>query len=1122
MHTRRHISVMVRFGGAVTVLLFVLIGIGLRHGTAEEPGTAGSSATARHFETNVAPLLARHCLECHDSETRDGGLDLSRKDAAFAGGDSGKAIVPGKSGESPLWEYVEIDVMPKNRAALSDEEKRLLRKWIDGGAVWSIETLDPDVYASTAPMPGGWLQRLTVPEYIETVRSAVGVDIDAEARRILPRDQRADGFSNTAYNLAVDLGHVEAYARLAAVIVSRMDISAFAAEHSSCNELTESCLRETIAGIGKWLLRGPLEDQEISSYLTLASAVQEEGGHFDEVVGYIVEAMLQSPRFLYRVERQIGDGTPHPADDYEIASRISYILWGAPPDRELMRAADAGELTDPQRLESHVQRMLEDPRAVDRSLQFIHDWIDLDRLATLRPNPERFPQWNAQLAADMQAEMRAFFEELVWKENRPLWDLLNAQFTYATPRLAHHYGLFAGSREQEDTESVPRVTKGMQVLYRFDEGGGKTVRDASGKGDPLDLTITDPSGVRWRPQGGLEIHSNTLISRERPPHRLIEALKKSKAITIEAWITPADTVQAGPARIVTLSNGISSRNVTLGQDGDRIDVRLRTSNTDGNGMPSLRSPGGSVAAAPMHVVYSRDASGTAIVYIDGQEAGREKVEGDFSNWDDRFLLAVGNELSKDRLWQGTLHLIGLYDRARSVEEVRQNHAAGGGTLEDDVASLAVQAAWEQADKSDLLALYRFDEGDGRTVRDRSGTETGLDLQIDNHDAARWGTGGLTVYESTLISGPNPPKKFIETVKRSKALTLEAWITPANLTQDGPARIVTLSSGTSQRNFTLGQEGNRYDVRIRAGKTDHNGMPGLAGRSGAVETALTHVVFTVESSGQARLFVNGEEQASTNVGGDFSSWNDGYQLALANETSKDRPWLGTYHLVAIYGRALSAEEIESRGAGMIRYDVADNPARGGLLTQGSVLTIGGDEASMVTRGLFVLHDLLYSRVGNPPACVDTTPVPTEPGMSMRAIAEARLADASCTGCHSKFEPLAFGLEKFDGIGAWHEQDEHGNQLREDGEILFPGRKEPVSYETSTELMDLLAGSDRVQMAITRKVTQFALGRPLTPADIPIVQKIHETASRNGGTYQALITEIIKSDLVRMTRTVSDAH
>ncbi|MDB4802834.1 DUF1585 domain-containing protein, partial [bacterium] len=169
------------------------------------------------------------------------------------------------------------------------------------------------------------------------------------------------------------------------------------------------------------------------------------------------------------------------------------------------------------------------------------------------------------------------------------------------------------------------------------------------------------------------------------------------------------------------------------------------------------------------------------------------------------------------------------------------------------------------------------------------------------------------------------------------------------------------------------------------------------------------------------------------------------------------------------------------------------------------------------GLFVLQDLLRASVKDPPPCVDTTPVPTLPGKTQRAIAMERLANASCGGCHIKFEPLAFGLEKFDGLGTYHEVDEHGNQLREDGEILFPGDEKPVSYQSSAELMDLLATSDRVSECLTWKVTQFSLGRPLVPADVNLVKEIHQRASKNGGTWSHLITEIIVSDLVQTTRT-----
>jgi hypothetical protein len=168
--------------------------------------------------------------------------------------------------------------------------------------------------------------------------------------------------------------------------------------------------------------------------------------------------------------------------------------------------------------------------------------------------------------------------------------------------------------------------------------------------------------------------------------------------------------------------------------------------------------------------------------------------------------------------------------------------------------------------------------------------------------------------------------------------------------------------------------------------------------------------------------------------------------------------------------------------------------------------------MVTRGLFVLKDFLWGEVKDPPPCVDTTPVPTKPGLSQRAIAEQRIAQASCRGCHAKFEPLAFGLEKFDGVGAYHESDEHGNKLREDGNILFPGSDEPTSYQSSAELMNLLASSDRVRKGMTRKLVQFAIGRALLPADAPIVDKIHEQGENGGGSYASLITAIAMSDLV----------
>ena len=456
--------------------------------TPSNQSTTSESATSANrtlFEREIAPLLARHCLECHDASMKDGSLDLSRKAPAFAGGDAGQAIVPGDSDSSLLWQYVESDEMPQNRAPLSEKQKASLKRWIDSGAVWSLEQIDPDAYLHDGQADELWVQRLTVPEYIATVRSAVGVDIATEAYRVLPRDERADGFTNTAYNLGVDLEHIQAYARMAQIIVSRMDVKAFAAEYVDCTKQDDACMDELIGQMGKKLLRGPLSDPESKSYKQLMIAVKDAGGDFVESTRFVLQAMLQSPRFIYRIEQQSGDGTLRSLSGYELASRLSYILWGAPPDAALMKAAEAGRLSDSKTLASQVERMLQDPRAIDRSTQFISEWIDLNRLDSLRPNPERFPQWNMQLAEDMRNETIAFFREIAWEQERPLWELMNAPVTYATPRLAYHYGLFSkkgdtATGDQDEGSSgdhlAARVKDGLQALYSFADGKCDTVQ----------------------------------------------------------------------------------------------------------------------------------------------------------------------------------------------------------------------------------------------------------------------------------------------------------------------------------------------------------------------------------------------------------------------------------------------------------------------------------------------------------------------------------------------------------------------------------------------------------------------------------------------------------------------
>lgn len=836
------------------------------------------TGTPQFFEAKVAPILSLHCLECHDTTTRKGKLDLSRKSAAFAGGKKGAVIVPGKAEKSRLWKSVISDEMPDDRPPLSAAEKDIVRQWINAGAHWPGEEIDPVAHLRKPGAAQDWVRRLTVPEYIETIRATLGLDVAEETSRILPPDTRADGFRNTAYNLTVDFAHVEAYARMAALVVDRLDVPKFIARFPAGG------MDALIDGLGKFLLRGPLDPGERASFRRIADAVTRDGGDFNEAAACVIETMLQAPRFLYRIEQQPAGGAPRPLAPHELASRLSYLVWGAPPDDELRRAADAGELSDAKRLEAQVGRMLADSRAVAQSVRFLEDWLGLDRLEHLRPDAKRFPQWNARLAADMRAETRAFFDEVVWKQQRPLADLLNAQVTFVTPRLARYYGLPASGGPDDEADFVK---DGQLALYTFNEGGGRRLEDSAGSAEPLALRVANASAVRWDEKGFMTIGS-ARIGSAGAAKRLSAAIKAAGAFTLEAWVTPTDANQTGPARVVSLSADTSRRNLTLGQAGGKWEVRLRTTATSANGLPGLSSQGGVKSGRVVHLVFTF-AGGRARLYLDGRESAALELGGSLSNWDESFPLLLGNEAIGDRPWRGVFHRVAIYDRALSEEEVRRNHTAGKGTL---------------------------------------------------------------------------------------------------LAPDAQAPV--------------------------------------------------------------------------------------------------------------------------------RHDLTKVPARGGLLTHGSVLTVGGDDASMVARGLFVLHDLLYSAVGNAPPGVDTTPVPPKPGLSHRAIAEQRLKQESCAGCHAKFEPLAFALEKFDGLGAYRDVDEHGNRLREDGEILFPGQEKPVPFRSIGEFVNLLAGSERVQKNITRKFAQFALGRPLTQSDAVELDRVHTAAGARGGTYASLVTALATSDFVRLSQ------
>jgi hypothetical protein len=324
------------------------------------------------------------------------------------------------------------------------------------------------------------------------------------------------------------------------------------------------------------------------------------------------------------------------------------------------------------------------------------------------------------------------------------------------------------------TSREPRVTEGLQALYTFDEGAGTKVFDVSGVGKPLDLTVSGADKVRWV-DGGLAVTGSTLIASPGAASKIIDAARAANGITIEAWVKPADTAQNGPARLVTLSRDLNRRNFTLGQgvpggSSSVYDVRLRTTTTDLNGVPSVSSPAGSLSTQLTHVVYTRNSAGAARLYIDGAQKAARTVGGTFSNWDTACRLALANELSGDRPWLGEYHLVAVYSRALSVSEIARNLKAGAnpneaktapvitGQPENRTVNAGESAVFSVSAEGSSPLLYQWQRRSGSTWTDipdaiqASYTISRAALEDDNtaYRCRVWNTvGAITSAEASL-------------------------------------------------------------------------------------------------------------------------------------------------------------------------------------------------------------------------------------------------------------------------------------------------------------------------------------------------------------------------------------
>jgi len=214
-------------------------------------------------------------------------------------------------------------------------------------------------------------------------------------------------------------------------------------------------------------------------------------------------------------------------------------------------------------------------------------------------------------------------------------------------------------------------------------------------------------------------------------------------------------------------------------------------------------------------------------------------------------------------------------------------------------------------ESNLIAKWEFKTGSGTTAFDTSGVNPAMDLSLSG-DISWVGGWGIQIKDGKAQATTTASKKLHNLMAGSGEYTIEAWVVPANVTQEGPAGILSYSGGTTSRNFTLGQTLYNYDFLNRSSNSDVNGDPALSTDDAAerLQAALQHVVLTYSPTAGRKIFINGEFTGDIDPleAGSLSDWDDSFAFVVGNEVSGNRLWQGTVRMIAIHNRVLSDGQI----------------------------------------------------------------------------------------------------------------------------------------------------------------------------------------------------------------------
>lgn len=305
------------------------------------------------------------------------------------------------------------------------------------------------------------LQRLTRAEYDRTVQDLFG--ITSSPADAFPPDSATDGFDNNAASLTTS-------PQLASLLLSAAESIAEEALTTNptailtCDPQDGGCLRDILTELALKVYRRPASETEIDDLVALVAFAESEGETVEGGIEHALAAMLMTPQFLYRgipISAPKPGAPVRPLDDFALATRLSYFLWGSTPDASLLGDASAGRLRV--NLRAQFDRMLADPKSDALYETFIRQWLQLGKLDAATPDPASFPEFDEALRAQMHEETRLFFQDLKARDASPL-EIITSQRSFASAGLASIYDVTGPTGEElvpvtlDPTERVGMLT----------------------------------------------------------------------------------------------------------------------------------------------------------------------------------------------------------------------------------------------------------------------------------------------------------------------------------------------------------------------------------------------------------------------------------------------------------------------------------------------------------------------------------------------------------------------------------------------------------------------------------------------------------------------------------------